>query len=48
MKREPKKMISLRLPASLIEDLKLLAKLQGIRYQTLVNRVLRQWAKEAA
>lgn len=39
-KRRAKKLITIRLPKKLIADLKAIAKARGIRYQTLINRVL--------
>lgn len=44
MRKPAKTMISIRLPTRLLEDLKLLAKLKGVRYQTLINLVLTEEA----
>lgn len=41
-----KKLVSLRLQKKLIADLKVVAKARGTRYQTLVNRVLKQYVDE--
>ena len=38
-------MISIRLPRSLIDDLKLIAKKEGLGYQPLVRRVLMRFAE---
>lgn len=46
MTSRAKKLVSLRLQKKLIADLKAVAKARGIRYQTLVNRVLAQYVDE--
>lgn len=48
MTREPAKLITLRLGKGLLRDLKLLAALKGVRYQTLIKRVLADALKERA
>ena len=41
-----KKLITIRMEKELLADLKALAKLRGVRYQTLINNVLSAWATE--
>lgn len=39
-KSEERKILSLRMPVAVIEDLKKIAKSQGLPYQTLMNQIL--------
>lgn len=39
-RRAAKQLISIRLGKDLLHDLKIIARLRGVRYQTLINEVL--------